>query len=316
MLFRSVCVVKAFRRTRILQIGPRPFDFWSTMCNEGELLEKFNVQLAPVPLPELTSRMKSVKEEGIEVASVVRYCREHFNIAIQDAELEKVAALKVAIRRLADEYGCNAAAIQCWNALQGEIGIMPCAANALLNEEGFPVVCETDIHGAITAVLCEAAGMDEARSFFADWTVRHPDNENGELLQHCGPWPISCAGCRPTIGYPLAFDHPGAVEAEAKHGEMTLCRFDGDNGEYSLLLGNAKGVDGPYTKGTYVWVEVKNWKRLEAKIVEGPYIHHCVGIHKNVVPVLYEACKYIGIAPDLYDDNEEEVRAYIGGYEV
>ena len=27
-------------------------------------------------------------------------------------------------------------------------------------------------------------------------------------------------------------------------------------------------------------------KRLEAKIVEGPYIHHCVGIHENVVPVL------------------------------
>ena len=23
---------------------------------------------------------------------------------------------------------------------------------------------------------------------------------------------------KPTIGYPLAFDHPGAVEAEAKHG--------------------------------------------------------------------------------------------------
>ena len=155
--------------------------------------------------------------------------------------------------------------------------------------------------------------MDTHRSFFADWTVRHPDNENGELLQHCGPWPISVAKEKPTIGYPLAFDHPGAVEAEAKHGEMTLCRFDGDNGEYSLLLGNAKGVDGPYTKGTYVWVEVANLKRLEAKIVCGPYIHHCVGIHKNVVPILYEACKYIGIKPDLYDPIEEEVQAYLRG---
>lgn len=312
--FLAVCnVVKAFRNTRILQIGPRPFDFWSTMCNEGELLEKFNIQLAPIPMPELTSEMKAAKEEGTEVARVVEYCRANFNISVKDEELQNVAALKVAIRRLADKYGCNAGAIQCWNALQGEIGIMPCAANSLLNEEGFPVVCETDIHGAITAILCEAAGMDEARTFFADWTVRHPDNENGELLQHCGPWPLSCLGCKPTIGYPLAFDHPGAVEAEAKHGDMTLCRFDGDNGEYSLLLGNAKGVDGPYTKGTYVWVEVANWKRLEAKIVEGPYIHHCVGIHKDVVPVLYEACKYIGVAPDLYDDNEEEVKALIHG---
>lgn len=312
--FLAVCnVVKTFRNIRILQIGPRPNDFWSTMCNEGELLERFNIQLSPIPLPELTAEVKKVKEEKTEVAKVMAYCKEHFNIKIKDSELENVAALKVSMKRLAERYHCNAGAIQCWNALQGELGIMPCAANSLLNEEGFPVVCETDIHGAVTALMMEAAGMDEKRSFFADWTVRHPDNENRELLQHCGPWPISCALGKPTIGYPLAFEHPGAVEAEAKHGEMTLCRFDGDNGEYSLLLGNAKGIEGPYTKGTYVWVEVKNWKRLESKLVEGPYIHHCVGIHKDVVPVLYESCKYLGIKPDLYDDNEEEIKAFVHG---
>lgn len=72
-------------------------------------------------------------------------------------------------------------------------------------------------------------------------------------------------------------------------------------------------IDGPYTKGTYLWVEVENWKRLEAKLVEGPYIHHCVGIHKDVVPVLFEACKYLGVKPDLYDNNEEQVKAYLRG---
>lgn len=312
--FLAVCnIVKVFHNTRILQIAPRPFDFWTTMCNEGELLERFNIQLAPIPMPELTDAVKKVKEEGTEVQRVIAYCREHMDIKVKDEELENIAALKVAMKQLAGKYGCNAIAIQCWNALQSELGIMPCAANSLLNEEGIPVVCETDIHGAITAVMVEAAGMDEARGFFADWTVRHPDNENGELLQHCGPWPLSVARERPAIGYPLAFDHPGAVEAEAKHGDMTLCRFDGDNGEYSLLLGHAKGVDGPYTKGTYVWVEVENLKRLEAKVVEGPYIHHCVGIHKDIVPVLYEACKYLGIKPDLYDPIEEEVKAYLRG---
>ena len=312
--FLAVCnVVDVFRHTRILQIAPRPFDFWSTMCNEGELLEKFNIQLSPIPMPELTAEMKKVKEEGLEVEKVVAYCMDKMCVKIKPEELVNVAALKVAMKNLADKYGCNAIAIQCWNALQGEIGIMPCAANSLLNEEGIPVVCETDIHGAITAVLVEAAGMDENRSFLADWTVRHPDNENGELLQHCGPWPISVAREKPVIGYPLAFDHPGAVEAQAKSGDMTLVRFDGDNGEYSLLLGNAKGVEGPYTKGTYVWVEVENLKKLEAKLVEGPYIHHCVGIHQDVVPVLYEACKYMGITPDLYDDKEEEVKAFLRG---
>lgn len=314
MNFLAVCnVVKTFRNIRILQISTRPFDFLTTMCNEGELLEKFNIQLAPIPMPELTQAVKKAKEEKEEIGKVVDFINENMNVCIKEKELESVAALKIAMHNLAKKYDCNAVAIQCWNFLQDEIGIMPCAANSLMNDLGIPVVCETDIHGAITSLLVEAAGMGRTRSFFADWTVRHPDNDNGELLQHCGPWPISVAKDKPTLGYPLAFEHPGAVEAEAKHGDISLVRFDGDNGEYSLLLGNAKAIEGPYTKGTYLWVEVQNLKRLEEKLVTGPYIHHCVGIHANVVPVLYEACKYIKVAPDLYDPVEEEVKAFIRG---
>ena len=312
--FMAVCnVVKTFRHIRILQISTRPFDFWSTMCNEGELLEKFNIQLAPIPMGELVDEVRKNLGNVAETQEVMTYCRANMNIAIKDDELEKVAAMKVAMKHLAEKYGCNAIAIQCWNQLQTELGIMPCAASALLNEEGIPTVCETDIHGAITALLVEAAGMGQVRSFFADWTIRHPDCPNGELLQHCGPWPISVAGEKPTITYPLAFDYPGSITAEAKHGDVSLVRFDGDLGQYSLLLGHAKGIDGPKGMGTYLWVEVDNIKRLEAKLVEGPYIHHCVGIHKDVVPVLYEACKYIGVKPDLYDPIEEEVKAYLRG---
>lgn len=312
--FLAVCnVVKTFRNIRILQISTRPFDFWTTMCNEGELLEKFNIQLAPVPMTELTEEVKAAKKDKEKMHATLAYIHENMEIQIKDNEVENVAALAVAMKTLVKKYGCQAAAIQCWNALQTELGIMPCAANAILNDEGIPVVCETDIHGAITALMVEAAGMDETRGFFADWTIRHPDIENGELLQHCGPWPVSVAKEKAKLTYPLAFDHPGSLTAEAKHGDVTLCRFDGDNGEYSLLLGRAKGVDGPKCMGTYLWVEVENIKRLEAKIVEGPYIHHCVGIHKDVVPVLYEACKYIGVKPDLYDPIEEEVKAYLRG---
>ena len=312
--FLAVCsVVRTFRSIRILQISTRPFDFWSTMCNEGELLEKFNIQLSPIPMPELIDEVKKAKAEGTRVAETIDYVRSKMEICVTEEQLENVAALKVAMETLIKKYGCQAGAIQCWNALQGELGIMPCAANALLNDEGIPVVCETDIHGAITALMAEAASLNETRSFFADWTIRHPDIPNGELLQHCGPWPISVAMEKPKLTYPLAFDFPGSVTAEAKHGPVTLCRFDGDNGEYSLLLGHAKGVDGPRGKGTYLWVEVDNIRRLEEKIVTGPYIHHCVGIHEDIVPILYEACKYIGVTPDLYDPIEEQVKGFWRG---
>ena len=316
--FLAVCnVVRAFRNIRILQIGPRPFDFWSTMCNEGELLERFNIQLAPIPIPELKTEIDRVKkDEADRVAEVVRYCHDNMTCDISEELLQNVAGLKVAMRNLATKYGASAIAIQCWNALQDEIHIMPCAANALLNEEGIPVICETDIHGAISQLITEAAAMNERRVMFSDWTVRHPDNDNGELLQHCGPWPISVAKEKPTICVPVAFPQNGAVSAEAKHGPMSLVRFDGDEGEYSILLGHARGIDGPWTRGTYVWVEVENLKRLEAKVVEGPYIHHVAAIHGDVVPIVYEACKYIGVKPDLYDPIEEKVKAYLRGEDV
>src|SRR5699024_11458832 len=72
--FLAVCnVVKTFKKIRILQIGPRPYDFWSTMCNEGELLDRFNVQLSPVPLPALTAEADKAIEDKDEVDTSVTY---------------------------------------------------------------------------------------------------------------------------------------------------------------------------------------------------------------------------------------------------
>lgn len=51
-------------------------------------------------------------------------------------------------------------------------------------------------------------------------------------------------------------------------------------------------------------------------MVEGPYIHHVAAVHGDVVPVIYEGCKYLGITPDLYDPIEEKVRAYLHGEDV
>lgn len=312
--FLAVCnVVKTFRHMRILQMGPRPFDFWSTMCNEGELLEKFNIQLSPVPLSEVVLLTKKIlKEDGAK--EEIKFLQDNTVVKVTPDHLKTIGALAKAMKILLDKYGCQAGAIQCWTALQDELGIMPCAANAILNDMGFPIVCETDIHGAVTALLAEAAVMDGSRSFFADWTVRLADADNVELLQHCGPWPYSIASKKPELTCPIAFKDEGALSAEAKHGDkLTLMRFDGDNGEYSLLLGNARSVDGPHILGTYMWVQVENIKRLEEKIVTGPYIHHCVGVYKDVVPVMYEACKYLGIKADLYDPIEEQVKAYLRG---
>ncbi|MGA3233174.1 hypothetical protein ACA593_10470 [Lactiplantibacillus pentosus] len=36
-------------------------------------------------------------------------------------------------------------------------------------------------------------------------------------------------------------------------------------------------------------------------------------VRADVVPVLYEACKYLGVTPDFYDPIEDDVKAYLRG---
>lgn len=314
--FIKVCnVVKTFKNTRILQVGPRPFDFWSTMVNEGELLEKFNISLSPIPLTELVQEIHNIQnEKSPAIDHAVAKLQAVADIEITDKDLNMVAALKVALTNKMKEYGCNAGAIQCWTALQDEIGILPYASESLLQDEGTPVTCETDIHGVISELLVEAATMGEERAVFADVNCRHPENPNGELLQHLGVFPFSTAKNKPQLPKShFVFDFPGSVGFEAKDGNYTLCRFDGDNGKYSLLMGNAKSTSGPYEQGTYLWLEFANLNRFETKLVYGPYIHHIAAVRSDVVPILYEACKYLNVTPDFYDPIEDDIQAYLRG---
>lgn len=314
--FIKVCnVVKTFKNTRILQVGPRPFDFWSTMVNEGELLERFNISLSPIPLGELTQLIHElIATKDQEISQTKEYLHEIADIQIADKDLEMVAALKVALKRKMLEYGCNSGAIQCWTELQDEIGILPYASEALLQDEGYPVTCETDIHGVISELLIEAATLDEHKAIFADVNCRHPTNNNGELLQHLGVYPFSTAKSKPVLpSSHFVFDYPGSIAFESQPGNYTLCRFDGDNGEYSMLLGNAKTCEGPFEQGVYTWLEFKNLNRFEAKLVYGPYIHHIAAVKDDVVPVLAEACKYLNVQVDYYDPIEEDVAAYLRG---
>ena len=107
--FLAVCnVVKTFQNIRILQISTRPFDFWTTMCNEGELLEKFNIQLSPVPMTELTEEIKAVKEDKEKMSQMLSYINESMTVKIKENEVENVAALALAMENLVEKYGCQA----------------------------------------------------------------------------------------------------------------------------------------------------------------------------------------------------------------
>ena len=219
---------RSFAAPASFKLIPGRVILWTMMCNEGELLEKFGIQLFPINMIELVDKVTALIASGDpEIDRTVGWIHKNMDVCVGEEDVRRVAALKTAMKHFAEKNGCNAVAIQCWDALQQALHMMPCCANAMLTEEGLPVACETDIHGAITSIMVQAAGMGATPSFFVDWSVRHPENENGELLQHCGPWPVSLAKKRAKLDRPFAFpDHcPGSVVAEMKGGEISLFRL-------------------------------------------------------------------------------------------
>ncbi len=300
---QTVNVVKSVKNLNILQISTRPEAFCSVICNENELLERFNIHLYPIALNDVVLEMKKVQEErGEDFIKTVEFITSLSN-GVNEEQIKKVASLKVAMKKLALQYNCRAVAIQCWTSLQDILGIMPCLANSMLTDEGLPTVCETDIHGAITAVMMQAVTSGENTPFFADVTVRHPENDNAELLWHCGNFPYSLANKNNQCSVGVSRYHNdtfGIGEWELKSGDLTIARFDGDHGNYQLLIGEAKTTTGPKNVGSYVWIEVDNWPKWERKIVEGPYIHHVCGAYGKHGEILLEACKYInGLSADV-----------------
>ena len=300
------CAVKAFGNMRIGQIDTRPQSFLTMMIDEGALLERFGIEVVPINLSELLDAVKKILEERAEfVNEEINRIRSILNCGtIADEKLGTMAALKHAIKEWSEREGLSAIAIQCWNALQDQTGIAPCYVNSELTEEFLPVSCETDIHGAVTSILTQSLARGISPTFFADVTVRHPENDNGELLWHCGPFPHSLKkpGSVSSISphYILGSACPGVNEWEIKGGDMTICRFDGDGGAYKVLAAKCRGIDGPVTRGTYVWVEFEDLPKLERKLVCGPYVHHIVGIHANIIPALTEFVRFVpGIELDL-----------------
>ena len=314
---RAANVVKKFSKVRIGQIGVRPAGFWTVICNEGELLERFGIEVVPFNLIDVINMIQQlVLNPTDELKETERFIKENMEVKINSVALTNLAALAVVIEKLSVNLRLDAFALQCWDSLHENIGIVPCLAHSILFDKKIPVACETDINGAITSVIASAAAFGEKPLFFADITIRHPQDDNAELLWHCGPFPYSLKkegekGCVEDH-FILDSHPPGTCNWEIKGGDVSIVRFDGVNGKYSIFVGHAKGTDGPKTKGTYLWVKVNDWEKWEECLINGPYIHHVVGVHDKIAPVIFEASKYMNdIKLDLVEPDEKEIRQWL-----
>ncbi len=294
---RVANVLKDLKGLRIAKIGERPAPFRSVMTNEANLMKRFGIQVVAIPPVQLQQEMnKIIEEKGERFLATKADIMARIDTTPAPAQsVDNLAALKIAVVDTFEAKGCTVGALECWPT-GGLLGFPACIMIGEVTDLGMPIACETDINGAITMAILRGAMFGDQAEFLADLTIRNPQNDNSELLWHCGPFAYSLKkeGCQ-------MFMTGREGNFILKEGDLTLCRFDDDEGEYYLFAGQGKTTTGPETTGTYTWVEVDDWKKWEEKFMFGPYIHHLGGCYEDIFDVLREVARYLDVHFDTPD---------------
>ena len=220
---RAARVVKTLKTMRIGQIGQRIDFFWSTIANESDLLERFNIQVLPIDLVDLIRRIRdrtaaNRRQYQEELAQFRQW------ISFDSYRNEDDILINFALRDLYIEtkrdHDLDGLCMQTFSSIQNELGTTPGLAECLAGDAGCPVAPESDLYGAISSVLVEAACKSDEPSFLPDVTIRHPENDNAVLLWH---------GCAPFIaaGPELTAQNRCAVDSQRSAPRMPSLQAQG-----------------------------------------------------------------------------------------
>lgn len=245
----AAAVVKALKGLRILQVGARPTGFLSVRCNEAQLLERFGIEVVTLTVQDIYERWSAVRSGQKElVVKTMEYIKNKVDKCnVTDENLEKIAALRIALEQAANELGCRVGCVNCSDPLRNATGIMPCFVLGDLTGDGLPMICESDIHGAISTVMAIAAelalGTDDP-TFLMDLTNRHEFDENRELLWHCGVFPLDLKkpGTCSELTHHYGAPKEGTCRVNIKNGNITVMRFDCAHDEYSVIAARGRIV--------------------------------------------------------------------------
>ncbi|MEE0365572.1 MAG: hypothetical protein UD575_11950 [Oscillospiraceae bacterium] len=260
-------------------------------------MQRFGMHIIPVNMAVIIDKYNRIlKERDAELEEGAKILFERYQMDKDTPPLaKKIYAFVLLYKEIFEEYDVDVISSECWTSMQLGVGAMPCTAYSILADMGYIVSCESDMHGAISMALLSCAALGKNPPFFGEFTVRHPEDKNVELLWHCGPFAYS-------------LKKPGTIAREenqrqwfqVKDGKFTICRFDQDDGHYQLLNGTLESADGPYTFGTYLWARFNNLTKWERKLIDGPYIHHMAEVEGDYTWELREFCRLI---PHLDSDT-------------
>jgi L-fucose isomerase-like protein len=302
--FARVCrVVNGIRGMRIGQIGTRPEAFWTCRFDE-KMLQRIGVTVVPKDLSELLGAISRLNDDDVRVQDKLKSIQAEADTSSVSPEiLLKIAKFERALEDMFEQFELDAAAIQCWNSLQLNYGIVGCGVLARLTDRGKICACEADVLGALSMQALRLAADSPAA--LLDWNNLHNDDPELVNLWHCGVYPPSFGKSRPKMAVQgIMGKHigpeksTGVLEMEVKPGPATVCRVtQGVEGDWKVFIGQGAFEDNPAkTFGAGGWCRLPGLESIYRDILLDGFPHHVAVTQAHVGNVLYEVfSNYFGM---------------------
>jgi L-fucose isomerase-like protein len=301
--FTGVCrVVNGLRGLRIGSIGARPAAFQTVRYSE-KILEGQGISVETLDLSEILARIDKRKDGDEAVQRKLEGIEKYVPTGnVPKAALLKMAKLGAVVDEWMEKSDLTISAVQCWTAIEEQLGVVPCTVMSMMSNELHSSACEVDICGAMAMHALRLAS--ETPSALLDWNNNYGDDPNKAVCFHCSNLPkhflrnvtmdfqAIIAG---TVGKENTY---GTCVGLVKPGPMTFARFTTDDGSGRVrgYVGGGTFTDDPLeTFGGAGVVEIPKLQQLLHYICENGFEHHVAANLSSVAGVMHEAAtRYLG----------------------
>jgi len=181
---RGAALKSRLRRARIGLAGNRINGMTHTSPNELMLKKTIGPRVVMLDLPSLLRRAEEMPENDARE----RWAAMRGRTGVCDvADTDGLDSMRVyaVVHELVDEHRLQALTIGCYPHLMGRV----CLAASLLADEGIPLACEGDVHGAIGQYMLQL--LTGGPTHNTDWL--DPLDGGSVVFTHCGSGSFSLA---------------------------------------------------------------------------------------------------------------------------
>jgi len=181
---RAAALHKRLRVARVGLLGHRVHGMTHTAPNEASLKRNIGPRVLPLDLAGLLARAREMPET-LALAAWQRLARSAAVEGAQEADGVASMQLYAAMKELIGQSGAQALAVGCYPDLMGRV----CLPASILADEGVPIACEGDVHGAIAMYMLSL--LTDGPTHNTD--LLDPADDYSLVFSHCGSSSFSLA---------------------------------------------------------------------------------------------------------------------------